>query len=253
VLLEPPQRGPRLSALAGPYAEVDGRPQTVHLKYRSQFESSPRKSALAGRDGRAELTEVVSETSHLPTFDMLPGEAIGSRGMSGAALLLVSGRLRLVRHTARGRRLAVAELDPPSLLPTSRLGPDEALAVLRSSVRSIDVPSLIDIFERRPTLALESFQLLGEQLKAADARLESLACESVLSRLADCLLRLGLDGREVAGLTHQDLGDLVCAYRETVTKVLHRLESEGAVGLEPRRIVLLDMPQLRRLARSAST
>jgi CRP-like cAMP-binding protein len=54
------------------------------------------------------------------------------------------------------------------------------------------------------------------------------------------LLRLWDErGDVIEGLTHQELGDAVGAYRETITKILDDFQSRGLVELARRRIRLL--------------
>jgi CRP-like cAMP-binding protein len=77
--------------------------------------------------------------------------------------------------------------------------------------------------------------------------MEYLAYHSLASRVAMALLRVCDPEGVVDGLTHQQIGDIVGAYRETVTKVLHELKRAGMVRLAHRRIELLDPLALTRL------
>lgn len=53
------------------------------------------------------------------------------------------------------------------------------------------------------------------------------------------VLRLGRERDGVIeGVTHQDLGEMVGAHRETVTKILDELQQEGAVELARRRVLV---------------
>jgi len=93
----------------------------------------------------------------------------------------------------------------------------------------------------KPQVALRMLATLGRRLAESEARLEDLAYKSVRARLASVLLRLGREHEGVAeGVTHQELGDMVGAYRETVTKTLDELRAAGLVELGRRRIRLLD-------------
>ena len=60
-------------------------------------------------------------------------------------------------------------------------------------------------------------------------------------RLASVLLRLAAEPDSlVDGLSHHDVGDMVGAYRETVTKVLDEFQVAGYVELGRRRIRVVD-------------
>ncbi len=60
------------------------------------------------------------------------------------------------------------------------------------------------------------------------------------------LLRLS-DGRAGAEacVTHQEIGDMVGALRETVTKILDEFQADGLVELGRARVVLQDPERLR--------
>ncbi len=86
---------------------------------------------------------------------------------------------------------------------------------------------------------------LGRRLSASEARLEDLAYRGVPARLAAVLLRLTREGgTPVVGLTHQELGEMVGAYRETITKTLDAFRDAGYVELARRRIRIVDAPGL---------
>jgi CRP/FNR family transcriptional regulator, cyclic AMP receptor protein len=81
----------------------------------------------------------------------------------------------------------------------------------------------------------------------AERQLEALAFKPVLPRLADLLRREARDGL-VVGLSHQDLGERLGVYRETVTEALNELKAAGLLEIGRRRIRLLDEARLREIA-----
>ncbi|MDE3077342.1 MAG: Crp/Fnr family transcriptional regulator, partial [Chloroflexota bacterium] len=106
------------------------------------------------------------------------------------------------------------------------------------------VMSAVDI-ERmvldEPRVAVRMLETIGRRLSEAEARLEDLAYRSVPARLASLLMRLSQErGNTIEGLTHQELGDAVGAYRETITKALDDFQIKGFVHLARRRIEVLD-------------
>ena len=68
-------------------------------------------------------------------------------------------------------------------------------------------------------------------------------------RLADLLRREARDG-VVEGLSHQDLGDRLGVYRETVTEALNELKAAGVLEIGRRRIRVLDEARLQAVADS---
>lgn len=160
--------------------------------------------------------------------------------------LLKQGRVRLVRLTSSGKKLELALLEPgtffgemPLLGERMRHASAEAVEeCLVCVMRQVDIERLV---LRSPRVALRMLEAVGRRLVKSEARLEDLAYRSVPARLASVLLRLGQESDDlIEGLTHQELGDMVGAYRETVTKALDTFQAAGCVELARRRIRILD-------------
>jgi CRP-like cAMP-binding protein len=164
--------------------------------------------------------------------------------------ILKRGRVRLFRVAPGGKKLDLAVLEPgtffgemPLLGERMRNASAEAVEDCTLCVMSQnDVERLI---LAKPRVALRMLQIMGRRLAAAEARLEDLAYKSVPGRLASLLLRLDREGDGVIeGVTHQELADMVGAYRETVTKILDELQEAGAVELARKRIHVLRRDKL---------
>ncbi len=164
--------------------------------------------------------------------------------------LLKQGRVRLSRHSPGGKKLDLAILEPgtffgemPLLGERMRHASAEALDDCTLCVMSqADIEALV---LRTPAVALRMLAVVGRRLAESEARLEDLAYRSVPARLASVLLRLGREHQDVIeGMTHQDLGDMVGAYRETVTKTLDEFQAAGCVELGRRRIRILKRDEL---------
>jgi CRP/FNR family cyclic AMP-dependent transcriptional regulator len=97
-------------------------------------------------------------------------------------------------------------------------------------------------------------QTLAERLASANRQIKTLALGDSRARLADLLLFLKDEfgqadaGMPVIPLTHQEIADLAGISRETATRLLNTLETEGAVRLKSRRVVLSDPEALKRYA-----
>jgi CRP-like cAMP-binding protein len=175
------------------------------------------------------------------------GETIYRQEDTAEALFLLKrGRVRLSRLSAGGKRLELAVLEQgtffgemPLLGERMRQASAEALDDCLLCVMSqADIEQLV---LRAPQVALRMLAVLGRRLAESEARLEDLAYRSVPARLASVLLRLGhAHGDLIDGLTHQELGDIIGAYRETVTKTLNEFQAAGLIAVSRRRIRLLD-------------
>ncbi len=167
--------------------------------------------------------------------------------------LLKRGRVRLYRLSPSGKKLELAVLEPgtffgemPLLGEHMRNATAEAIEdCILCLLGRADIEQLI---LRRPQVALRMLEVLGRRLAEVEARLEDLAHRSVPERLVAVLVRLAerADG-VIEGVTHQELADMVGAYRETVTKVLNELQAVGLVELGRKRIRIRDLAALRAL------
>jgi CRP/FNR family transcriptional regulator len=229
---------PRLRRVFG------GRPPTV--PGRGLANPGPyKREYLRGIDIFRDLTQADMETLDAATrMTTVPkGRTIYRQEDTAEGLfLLKKGRVRLSRIAPGGKKLDLALLEPgtffgemPLLGERMRNASAEAVDDCTLCVMSqSDVERLV---VAKPQVALRMLEVVGRRLAAAEARLEDLAYRSVRARLASVLLRLGKerDGA-IEGVTHQDLGDMVGAYRETVTKILDELQQDGAVELARKRI-----------------
>lgn len=169
-----------------------------------------------------------------------------------ALFILKRGRVQMYRLTPSGKRLELATIEPgtffgemPLLGESLRHAYAEAIEESLICVMSrTDVERLI---RERPQVALRMIEVMGRRLAFCEARLEEMAYRSVPSRIAAVLLRLNqgqADGACVS-ITHQELGDMIGALRESVTKVLDDFQRASLVELGRGRIVLRDIAGLR--------
>ena len=164
--------------------------------------------------------------------------------------LLKRGRVQLYRLTPSGKRLELAVIEPgtffgempfigESLRHTFAEAAEDSLICVMSRT---DIEGLM---RKRSEVALRMIEVLGRRLALCEARLEEMAYRSVPARIAAVLMRLsqGHNG-EVVPITHQELGDMIGALRESVTKVLDDFQRDGLVELGRGRVVLRDVAGL---------
>jgi CRP-like cAMP-binding protein len=164
--------------------------------------------------------------------------------------LLKRGRVQLYRLTSSGKRLELAVIQPgtffgempfigESLRHTFAEAAEDSLICVMSRA---DIEGLM---RKRSEVALRMIEVLGRRLALCDARLEEMAFRSVPARIAAVLMRLsqGHNG-EVVSITHQELGDMIGALRESVTKVLDDFQRDGLVELGRGRVILRDVAGL---------
>ncbi|MGD8585502.1 MAG: Crp/Fnr family transcriptional regulator [Chloroflexota bacterium] len=172
--------------------------------------------------------------------------------------LLKKGRVQLYRLSPNGKKLVVATLGPGAIFGEMSLvgqgmhntfaeAVDECLLCVMSRQ---DIERLM---RDKPQVAFRFVEALGQRMIALEARLEEIAFKSIPSRLASLLLRLAEEqagSRVVGGYTHQDLGEMLGTYRETITQTLNDFKAAGVVDISRKRVEILDVDGLETLAES---
>jgi len=189
-----------------------------------------------------------------------PDTLLFQEGEAGDALyLLAEGLVKLSKVDLAGHEKTLALLRPPEFFGE--------MALLGHANRSAAAVTLApttcyllfrDDFQRLlaayPTVSLNLTSTLAERLRGMDDEAQVLSYQDAQGRVAYVLLRLYRDGvvelladRARARLTHQDLANLAGTSRETVTRALKALESEGLIETRPREVDLLDVQGLEEL------
>jgi len=167
--------------------------------------------------------------------------------------LLKRGRVQLYRLTPSGKRLELAVIPPGTFFGEMPLLGESlrhayAEAIEESLVCVMSRPDVERLIRSQPQVALRMIEAMGRRLALCEARLEELAYRSVPARIAAVLLRLdGENDREkeqTIAITHQELGEMVGALRETVTSVLGEFQRTGLVALRRGHIRVCDPPGL---------
>ena len=129
-----------------------------------------------------------------------------------------------------------------------------------SLVCTLKTEILEQLIQRHPAVALAIVRMQSERLRQAEVRFAELAHKQVPARLASLILRLsaseGIMSREGIRLetpyTHEQLGTMIGANREAVTRAMKGLREKGAIEVVRRRIHLADREGLEREAEARS-
>lgn len=188
-----------------------------------------------------------------------PGKIFYMPEDSGEVLfLLKKGRVQLYRISRNGKKLVVSTLGPGAIFGEMSLvgqgmhntfaeSVDECLLCVMSRA---DVERLM---REKPKVAFRFVEALGDRVSLLESRLEEIAFKSIPARLASLLLRLADEqggGSEVSGFTHQDLGEMLGTYRETITQTLNDFKAAGLLEISRKHVQILDRERLEILAES---
>lgn len=198
------------------------------------------------RDLPASEVERLAQTTTM--FTCLRGKTIYRPGEAAAALfLLKKGRVNIVRESADGKRLVVATLGPETFfgemaLIGQRFPQDStAEAVEDAVVCVLSRHDLERLILQYPKVGLRFLEQVSARLLETETIVEDFAFKSAPARLAGVLLRLAEhDPDRTVHASHQELADMIAAYRETVTLTLNEFRERGLVELSRRSVRVQD-------------
>jgi CRP/FNR family cyclic AMP-dependent transcriptional regulator len=191
-----------------------------------------------------------------------PGEVFYTpMDLSETLFVLQSGRVRIYRSLPEGRELTLAVLESGTVfgemaLTGQRLRASYAQAMEESEISAMCRADVERLVLDKPAVGLQLVHLLSERLAAYETRMEGLGLKEVPARLAGLILELveAQGVRDSAGYkiptryTHQQLGTMIGANREAVTRAFARLRETGTVEVKRRYVHVEDLEALKRAA-----
>ena len=188
------------------------------------------------------------------------GEQLFAEGDPCTGLFLVaSGKIRIFKLSPSGREQVLAVEGPGSSfaeLPVFDGGnyPAAASAVEDTEVLFISRTDFQNFCREHPDVALKVIAVVGSRLRRLVGIIEELSFTTVRQRLIALILRLaqtdGTPSKEGIQVeltkSHQDLASELGTVRELVSRNLGRLQAEGFLDVEGRKIVVKDLPGLKR-------
>jgi CRP/FNR family transcriptional regulator, cyclic AMP receptor protein len=173
--------------------------------------------------------------------------------------LVAAGKIRIFKLSTTGREQILAVEGPGSSfaeLPVFDGGnyPAAASALEETEVLFISRKDFQTFCREHPDVALKVIAVVGSRLRRLVGIIEELSFTTVRQRLIAAILRLADTShvRSKEGIhieltkSHQDLAAELGTVRELVSRNLGRLEAEGFLDVEGRKIVVKDLSGLRR-------
>jgi CRP-like cAMP-binding protein len=169
-----------------------------------------------------------------------------------------SGRVRLFHRELDGREITIERLGTGQLFGVTGLLTTDAGGMLAQAETDVDVcvvdgRRFLDLVSRWPQALLDLATRLGVRVREADELMSRMTPTGSRARLAEVLYRLARTGSDVnpgGGLRlrgvprHSDLALEIGATRETVTRMLARLEQDGYIRRFGRQIIVPDPDRL---------
>ncbi len=188
------------------------------------------------------------------------GELLFSEGDPCKGLFLVaSGKIRIFKLSSAGREQVLAAEGPGSSfaeVPVFDGGnyPASATALEDAEVLFISRKDFQNFCREHPDVALKVIAVVGSRLRRLVGIIEDLSFTTVRQRL----IALILDLAQASGIaskggvhveltkTHQDLAAELGTVRELVSRNLSRLQAEGFLEVDGRKLIVKDIAGLRR-------
>lgn len=187
------------------------------------------------------------------------GDTIFMAGEDGHSLFVImSGAVRAVRFSADGREQVIhVERVGASIgeIPVFDGGtyPSTAIADEDSILLSLDREAVRRLFVEYPAMAMAALAVLSQRLRKCAELVEFLSLREVGQRLARLLvLEAKCSGKkDTKGvvvdlkMTNQQIAAQVGSVREVVSRAFTRLQQDGLIRVEGKRVVIADLEELR--------
>jgi len=225
---------------------------------------SEERAALVASDWFRELPpDVVTQFAAMAVRRRLSdGELLFAQGDAPDGLWnVVSGRIRAGSVSGEGKELLVMQFEPgawfgeismfdglPRTHDSRAVGPTEMLMLPRDK--------FLAVLAAQPELYPHFVKMLCRKLRLAFSYIEDAQFASLPARLARRLIDLlALYGRQTPEgmlidlhLPQDDLGRMLGASRQSVSKELKLLETSGVVAVDYGRLRIRDLPALQKIA-----
>ncbi len=175
--------------------------------------------------------------------------------------LLLHGRLKVTQVTKDGQQIIVRVVNPGDLFGFARAlqrsdYPGTATAATESLVLAWPTELWNVFVEKNPHLAVNAMHTIGQRLDEAHTRIREMSTEEVERRVAHTVLRLAEQAGKPDGggiridfpISRQDIAEMTGTTLHTVSRILSAWEGQGLVQGGRQKLMLKDIPGLRRLA-----
>ena len=169
-----------------------------------------------------------------------------------ALFILKKGQVKVSIVSEEGREVILSLLGPGSVFGELSLldgKPRSAnvVATEETDLLMLRRSDFVQLIYETPQIATALLAELATRLRKTDRQIEGLALLDVTSRISETLLQLAAeqgtgtaDGVAIESRpTHQELANMSGTTRETVSRVLKRLEGQGYIICSGRRITIL--------------
>lgn len=199
--------------------------------------------------------EIIAENHTYAIFrkrDLLFKAGEKARGL----ICLASGKVKVFKDGVGGREQTIKLVKQQGIIGyrtlfTENIYSFSAAAIEETAICVFDKSTILKILKKNADLSLKFLKVVIEELAVSNNRTISLSQKHIRARLAESLLLLrDTYGVEVDGktlrviLSREDIASLSNMTTSNAIRTLSNMASEGLIGLEGRKILILDSPNL---------
>jgi CRP/FNR family transcriptional regulator/CRP/FNR family cyclic AMP-dependent transcriptional regulator len=176
---------------------------------------------------------------------------------ANSMFVIVKGKIRVSVSGVEGKEAILAIMEPGDYFGEMSIidGQPRSASVFAAEATELMVLRREDLLvqiSKNPKLALSMLIEFSLRLRQADMRITSLALLGVYGRVANLIMELAkTKGRRVGNMviienrpTHQEIAEMSGTTRETVSRVLGKLQRSGTLIVERDKITILRQEEL---------
>jgi CRP/FNR family transcriptional regulator, cyclic AMP receptor protein len=171
--------------------------------------------------------------------------------------IVIAGKVKVTKSTAGGKETLLAihragDFFGEMALLDGKTSPATVSAIEDCKIVTVSKTDFNNFLMRNDKIVRQIIQVLCLRLRQVWGQVQSLNYSSADSRIRSGILQLAKrhgvpDARGIIvdlKITHQELAEMVGTSRETVTRTLARLQKQGILTIDARRIIVLDAKTL---------
>jgi CRP/FNR family transcriptional regulator len=189
------------------------------------------------------------------------GQVIFHEGARPLGIYCVNrGKIKLVKLGEDGKEQILRLIKPGDLMGYRALLSGDrysasAVVMEDSGICFIPKELFMGVLQKDGVLSMEIMKLLSDDLRKAETNITHLAQKPVRERLAEALLFIKetygfeVDGKTIdLKITREELANIVGTATETTIRLLSELKNEGVLQLDGKKIAVLNLAKLVRIA-----
>jgi len=193
----------------------------------------------------------LSDLTFVRTFEK-DNVIIWAEDEGDALFIIADGQVKVSIVSEDGREVILSLLSKNAVfgelsLLDGRPRSANVIAIEETQLVMLRRSDFLELIKKTPSIAVALLAELASRLRKTDRQIEGLALLDVSSRISDTLLQLAIEQGVDSDLgivvenrpTHQELANMSGTTRETVSRVLKRLEKQEYLKSEGRKITIL--------------